>query len=80
MSRDYAKTPKPKNPHSLPGWLWMLGGLIIGLFIALLVYINENTSESNKSRFSETVSNIFSQTAKDVREVTKQKQTAPAKP
>ncbi|MEJ2142685.1 MAG: SPOR domain-containing protein [Gammaproteobacteria bacterium] len=80
MSRDYAKTPKPRHPHSLPGWVWMLGGLTIGLFVALLVYINENTSPSNKSRFSDTVSNIFTQTAKDVREVTKQKQTPPTKP
>ena len=80
MSRDYANTPKPKNPNSLPGWVWMVGGLTIGLFIALLVYINENTSPSNKSRFSDTVSNIFTQTAKDVRDVTKQKQTPPSKP
>jgi cell division protein FtsN len=58
----------------------MFGGLLIGLFVALLVYINENTSPSNKSRFSDTVSNIFTQTAKDVREVTKQKQTAPSGP
>jgi len=80
MSRDYANTPKPKHPHSLPGWIWMLGGLIIGLFIAFLVYINENTSTSNKSRFSETVTQIFNQTAKDTRDVTKQKTTAPPKP
>lgn len=80
MSRDYAKTPKPKNRHSLPGWVWMLGGLTIGLFVALLVYINENTSPSNKSRFSDTVSNLFSQTAKDVREVARKKQTTPEKP
>jgi len=58
----------------------MLGGLIIGLFIAFLVYINENTSTSNKSRFSETVTQIFNQTAKDTRDVTKQKTTAPPKP
>ena len=58
----------------------LLGGLTIGLFVALLVYINENTSPSNKSRFSDTVSNIFNQTAKDVRDVAKQKQTPPSKP
>ena len=80
MSRDYVNTPKPKSPHSLPGWVWMVGGLTIGLFIALLVYINENTSPSNKSRFSDTVSNIFTQTSKDVRELTKHKQTPPSKP
>lgn len=80
MSRDYANTPKPKNPHALPGWVWLVGGLAIGLFIALLVYINENTSPSNKSRFSDTVSNIFTQTTKDVRDVTRQKQTPPGKP
>lgn len=77
MSRDYVNTPKPKHPHSLPGWVWMAGGLFIGLFVALLVYINENTSPSNKSRFSDTVSNIFNQTSNDVREVKKQKQVPP---
>lgn len=58
----------------------MFGGLLIGLFVALLVYINENTSASNKSRFGETVSNLFNQTAQDVREVSKQKQNVPSKP
>lgn len=41
--RDYAKrttTHKPKA--SVPGWAWMLIGLMVGLFIAFLVYLQQN--------------------------------------
>ncbi len=41
MTRDYAKTrSKPKSKPVLPPWLWMVTGLLIGLFVAFLVYIN----------------------------------------
>ncbi len=41
MAKDYKNTPKPKDkvPKPMPGWVWMLGGLAIGLFVALLVYL-----------------------------------------
>lgn len=42
MTRDYAKksgTVKKKAP--IPPWIWMLTGLLIGLFVAFLVYINQ---------------------------------------
>jgi len=43
MTQDYAKkTRSNREKHSLPGWAWMLGGLTVGLFVALLVYINEH--------------------------------------
>lgn len=45
MAKDYKNTPRPKNkpPKAAPGWLWMLAGLSIGLFVALLVYLNDHS-------------------------------------
>jgi cell division protein FtsN len=38
--RDYAKrTTTRKSNKPLPGWLWMLGGLSLGLFVAFLIYL-----------------------------------------
>lgn len=44
MAKDYKNSPKPKDKASkpAPGWLWMLGGLLIGLFIGLLVYLKDD--------------------------------------
>ena len=50
MARDYAKrttTRKPKKA-STPGWVWMLGGLLVGLFIAFLVYLQGQGGEALK--------------------------------
>lgn len=38
MTRDYAKKPQKKS--TVPGWLWMLAGLSVGLFVAFLVWLN----------------------------------------
>jgi len=47
MTQDYAKkTRSNREKHSLPGWAWMLGGLTVGLFIALLVFIKEHRPET----------------------------------
>lgn len=41
--RDYAKrtTTRSNKKKSLPGWVWMLGGLVAGLFISFLVYMQK---------------------------------------
>ncbi|MFV2060134.1 MAG: SPOR domain-containing protein [Gammaproteobacteria bacterium] len=47
MTQDYAKkTRSSREKHSLPGWAWMLGGLTVGLFVALLVFIKEHRPET----------------------------------
>ena len=49
MTQDYAKKTRSRNSrekHSLPGWAWMLGGLTVGLFVALLVFIKEHRPET----------------------------------
>jgi len=71
MPRDYAKTPRPKHPNSIPGWAWMLAGLSIGLFVALLVYINDFTASSNKSAVKDAFSSIVNTTSDNVKELKK---------
>lgn len=45
MARDYKRTnqarKKRSEGRSLPGWVWGMSGLAIGLFVALLVHLNQ---------------------------------------
>lgn len=41
MARDYKHAGTRPQPKGLPGWAWMLSGLTIGLFVALLVYLKD---------------------------------------
>ena len=45
MAKDYKNTPRPKSkaPKAAPGWVWMLAGLSIGLFVSLLVYLKDHS-------------------------------------
>lgn len=80
MPRDYAKTPRPKHPNSIPGWAWMLAGLAIGLFVALLVYINDFTPSKSKSAVKDAFSSIVNTTSNNVKQLKKQADTATNKP
>ncbi len=43
MARDYKHRASPKKKSKpIPGWLWLLAGLLLGLFVAFLVYIKQN--------------------------------------
>jgi len=40
--RDYAKRTTTRKPKpAVPGWVWMFAGLLLGLFIAFLVYLQQ---------------------------------------
>lgn len=57
MARDYKNThqkKKAKNP--IPGWVWLLTGLVIGLLVAFLVYLDTNTPESSSAVSKQTKS------------------------
>lgn len=41
MARDYKHTGSGRGRKPLPGWVWLLSGLTIGLFVALLVYLKD---------------------------------------
>lgn len=48
MAKDYKNTPRPSDKKSkpTPGWVWMLTGLVLGLFVAFLVYLKDNSPQS----------------------------------
>jgi len=78
MPRDYAKSQHTEH-KPIPGWVWMLAGLAIGLFVALLVYIKDNSS--GKLIITETVAKVFQkQKQTDVRDVKKDDATPPPAP
>lgn len=41
MPADYKPRDDLKQKKSLPGYIWLLSGLTIGLFIALIIYISK---------------------------------------
>lgn len=82
MTKDYKNVPKssakkraqkksaPKKKNSkqpTPGWVWMLGGLAIGLSIAVIVYFYD--------RGDETVKNATKAVTDAIKAVPKSKQT-----
>lgn len=46
MTRDYKKTSRRKSKNKqVPGWVWMLYGLGVGLAVALWVYLHDRQPE-----------------------------------
>jgi len=78
MPRDYAKS-QHKEHKPIPGWIWMFAGLAIGLFVALLVYIKDNSS--GKLAITDTVAKVFqTQNNKEARGVKKEQSIKPPEP
>ena len=48
MPRDYKTRVTGKNKKSLPGYIWLLSGLAIGLFVAFIIYLDKQP-ENNKN-------------------------------
>jgi len=53
VAKDYKRSSQAKKKRSsgrtLPGWAWGLSGLAIGLFVALLVHLNEQNPNGPQS-------------------------------
>ena len=78
MPRDYVKS-QHKESKPVPGWIWLLSGLIIGLFIALLVYIKDNST--GKLEIPKTVAKVFQPHEQgEARGVTQNKSSPPPAP
>jgi len=69
MPRDYKTRATSKNKKSLPGYVWLLSGLAIGLFIAFIVYLDKQP-ETDKS-FGDAVQ----QELQKLKQQTKQKES-----
>ena len=48
MARDYKPRNTRKKKKSLPGYIWLLSGLAIGLFVAFIIYLDKQP-ESDKN-------------------------------
>lgn len=44
MARDYKNSRRKPDKKPVPGWVWLLTGLMIGLLVALLVYLAQQPS------------------------------------
>jgi len=62
MPRDYAKNTsrEDKKPGQLPGWVWMMGGLAIGLFVAFVVYLNDVGKNGDNGSLASVIKETFS--------------------
>jgi cell division protein FtsN len=47
MPADYKSRVTSKQKKSLPGYVWLLSGLAIGLFIAFIVYLDKQPENEN---------------------------------
>ncbi len=47
MARDYKHARRKPAKKPVPGWVWMLSGLMIGLLIAFLVYLSQQPGMSD---------------------------------
>lgn len=49
MPRDYKHraAPRRRKRQPPPGWLWLLAGLSIGLFVAFLIYLQQRPGSSD---------------------------------
>ena len=72
MPRDYAKNSShEKKRGQLPGWVWMLGGLAIGLFVAFIVYLNNITQNSEQ----DTIASVIKEKFTDLQENAKKRES-----
>lgn len=87
MPRDYkhrTSTRRSKRRNGAPGWLWLVAGLALGLFIAFLFYLQQRPAQPAAAKVAapppkaETTSKPLSvpRDGQDVRDV---KKTTPAK-
>lgn len=79
MPRDYAKnSSRKKKRGQLPGWVWMMGGLAIGLFVAFVVYLNDVTRDGPQDSIATVIQETFSDLQKNAQKREQHAESSPA--
>ncbi len=76
MPRDYKNSRRKPEKKPVAGWVWMLSGLMIGLLVALLVYLSQQpgtTNTQSKSSPAPVKKPVASQKPKQKQKTSKQK-------
>lgn len=77
--RDYARrTTSRRSKNAAPAWAWVTIGLLVGLFIAFLVYLQQGGGNKSNS-LKELTTTLVKPPAEDTRAVTKPQEQEPPK-
>ncbi len=73
MAADYKSRATRKQKKALPGYVWLLSGLAIGLFVAFIVYLDKQPENTNDfgSAVQQELEKLKKQAKKDVTTKTK---------
>lgn len=71
-TRDYKKRSAPPKRKAAPGWVWLLSGLAVGLFIAFLIYLNKLPASRHSLHLTKELSTLAKSAAQDARSVKKE--------
>jgi len=82
MPADYKSRVNRKQKKSLPGYLWLLSGLLIGLFVAFIVYLDKQpeTTESFGSAVQQELEKLKNRKNNEKQVVTSSKKNQAEKP
>ena len=80
MTRDYKSHVNRKQKKSLPGFVWLLSGLAIGLFVAFIVYLDKHPA--NETDFGTAVQQELEKLKQQAKQgsTTKSKEASTEKP
>ena len=73
MARDYKNSKRKPEKKPVPGWVWLLTGLMIGLLVALLVYLGQQPVSPSKNDARVIKKKTKAQTTKKQRSKTEKK-------
>ena len=74
MTRDYKSHVNRKQKKSLPGFVWLLSGLAIGLFVAFIVYLDKQPE--NETDFGTAVQQELEKLKQQAKQDSSQKSSA----
>jgi len=79
MPTDYKSRGKRKQKKTMPGYLWLLAGLAIGLFVAFIIYLDKQpeTEPSLKATAEQTLEQLKQKNKSNAKPDNEQKKAEP---